>query len=406
MPEPTAPTAETRGWVPDVLDGFEQLTLPLDPDDEGEVVATLVRRRRAAGGDPLHGGARPTGVRDRGIDVLYVHGWSDYFFQTGLADFWEGQGARFFALDLRKYGRSLRPGQTPGFVTSLATYDEDIEAALAAMGHGVLTADPAMRERGLVLMGHSTGGLTLSLWTARNQDRVTGLVLNSPWLEFQARDIGRKMLAPAIALQARLDPRVPLPQVDLGFYTRSVSRTLDGEWDYDLTWRPVRGFVVHGGWLNAVLHGQAAVELGLGITLPVLVLLSTSSTLAPRWTPEMMHSDTALDVVGIARRSTDLGRLVVLARIEGALHDVVLSAAPVRAVAYEQIATWVHGYVPEPAREPDPGPGEAGPGATGVSGWAPVRWARSAAGSVGSSVRGWAARARRTRGSRARRPQA
>ena len=402
MPEPTAPTAETRGWVPDVLDGFEQLTLPLDPDDEGEVVATLVRRRRAAGGDPLHGGARPTGVRDRGIDVLYVHGWSDYFFQTGLADFWEGQGARFFALDLRKYGRSLRPGQTPGFVTSLATYDEDIEAALAAMGHGVLTADPAMRERGLVLMGHSTGGLTLSLWTARNQDRVTGLVLNSPWLEFQARDIGRKMLAPAIALQARLDPRVPLPQVDLGFYTRSVSRTLDGEWDYDLTWRPVRGFVVHGGWLNAVLHGQAAVELGLGITLPVLVLLSTSSTLAPRWTPEMMHSDTALDVVGIARRSTDLGRLVVLARIEGALHDVVLSAAPVRAVAYEQIATWLHGYVPEP----DPGSGEAGPGATGVSGWAPVRWARSAAGSVGSSVRGWAARARRTRGSRARRPQA
>ncbi|MFF3063587.1 alpha/beta hydrolase [Oerskovia sp. NPDC057915] len=408
MPEPTAPTAETTGWVPDVLDGFEQLTLPLAPDDEGDVVATLVRRRRATGdaaGATLHGGARPAGVRDRGIDVLYVHGWSDYFFQTGLADFWEDQGARFFALDLRKYGRSLRPGQTSGFVTELSTYDEDIEAALAAMGHGVLTADPVMRERGLVLMGHSTGGLTLSLWTARNQARVAGLVLNSPWLEFQARDIGRKVLAPAIALQARLDPRVPLPQVDLGFYTRSVSRTLDGEWDYDLTWRPVRGFVVHGGWLNAVLRGQAAVELGLGIAVPVLVLLSTSSTLLPRWTPEMMHSDTALDVVGIARRSTDLGTLVVLARIAGALHDVVLSAAPVRAAAYEQIATWVHGYVPEPEPEPVSGPG-SDEAATGVGAWAPVRWARSTAGAVGASVRGWAARARGPRGSRARSTQA
>ena len=401
MPPPTAPTSATTGWVPDVLDGFEQLTLPLDPDDEGEVVATLVRRRRDAGGgtaaDTLHGGARPAGVRDRGIDVLYVHGWSDYFFQTELADYWEAQGARFFALDLRKYGRSLRPGQTPGFVTSLATYDEDIEAALATMGHGVLTADPVLRERGLVLMGHSTGGLTLSLWTARNQDRVAGLVLNSPWLEFQARQIGRKVLAPAIGLQARLDPRAPLPQVDLGFYTRSVSRTLDGEWDYDLAWRPVRGFVVHGGWLNAVLHGQTAVELGLGITVPVLVLLSTRSTLLPRWTPEMMHSDTALDVVGIARRSTDLGTLVVLARIEGALHDVVLSAAPVRAVAYDRITTWVRGYVPEPVPPEEPGADEVGPGARGVGAWAPVRWARSAAGSVGASVRGWAARARGTR---------
>ncbi|MFF2622520.1 alpha/beta hydrolase [Oerskovia jenensis] len=401
MPPPTAPAAATTGWVPDVLDGFEQLTLPLDPDDEGEVVATLVRRRRDAGGgtaaDTLHGGARPAGVRDRGIDVLYVHGWSDYFFQTELADYWEAQGARFFALDLRKYGRSLRPGQTPGFVTSLATYDEDIEAALATMGHGVLTADPALRERGLVLMGHSTGGLTLSLWTARNQDRVAGLVLNSPWLEFQARQIGRKVLAPAIGLQARLDPRAPLPQVDLGFYTRSVSRTLDGEWDYDLAWRPVRGFVVHGGWLNAVLHGQTAVELGLGITVPVLVLLSTRSTLLPRWSPEMMHSDTALDVVGIARRSTDLGTLVVLARIEGALHDVVLSAAPVRAVAYDRITTWVRGYVPEPVPPEEPGADEEVPGARGVGAWAPVRWVRSAAGSVGASVRGWAARARGTR---------
>ena len=32
------------GWRPDVLgEGFEQLTLPLGSDDEGEVVATLVR---------------------------------------------------------------------------------------------------------------------------------------------------------------------------------------------------------------------------------------------------------------------------------------------------------------------------------------------------------------------------
>ena len=42
-------------------------TLPLRPDDEGEVVATLVSRRAAP----------PTNRA-----VLHVHGFADYFFQT------------------------------------------------------------------------------------------------------------------------------------------------------------------------------------------------------------------------------------------------------------------------------------------------------------------------------------
>jgi len=40
--------------------------------------------------------------------LLYVHGWSDYFFQTELARYWHAQGAAFYALDLRKFGRSLQ----------------------------------------------------------------------------------------------------------------------------------------------------------------------------------------------------------------------------------------------------------------------------------------------------------
>ncbi|MCG2802155.1 MAG: alpha/beta hydrolase [Cellulomonas sp.] len=314
-------------WAPDVLgDRFEQLTLPLADDDEGEVVATLVR--------PATRPAAPT------ADVLYVHGWSDYFFQTELADFWAGQGAAFHALDLRKYGRSLRPHQRPGFISDLATYDEDIAAAL-----DVLRTDPA---RPLILMGHSTGGLTLSLWAARHPDVASGLLLNSPWLEFQTRAIGRVVLTPAMTLGARIDPRHELPNVDLGFYTRAVSASADGEWTYRADWRPARGFRTTRAWLDAVLRGQEQVERGLDLRIPVLVLLSTRSTLLPRWTPEMAHTDTALDVVGVARRSADLGRHVQIERLEGALHDVVLSAAPVREVAYAAMAHWVRTCVVPP----------------------------------------------------------
>jgi alpha-beta hydrolase superfamily lysophospholipase len=322
-------------WRPDILgEHFEQLTLPLRPDSEGDVVATLVRYSPPP---RLHLHRGPAAD----ADVLYVHGWSDYFFQTELARFWHDQGARFHALDLRKYGRSLRDGQTPGFVDDLAVYDEDIGAALEAIGHG----DAEQRRRRLILLGHSTGGLTLSLWADRHPGRADALVLNSPWLEFQAHSVGRAALAPLVDLHARLDPKAAMPNVDLGFYTRTVSRTMDGEWDYDLAWRPVRGFTVHTAWLTAVLAGHARVAAGLSIEAPVLTLLSARSTLLPYWTPEMLRSDVVLVVQDIAQRALGLGPTVTVSRVQDALHDVFLSRPPVRQAAYAAVERWMRGYL-------------------------------------------------------------
>jgi alpha-beta hydrolase superfamily lysophospholipase len=327
------------GWQEDLLgERFQHVTLNLGSDGEGDVVATRVRHRPSP--TDLVSPFAPA----HGTDVLYLHGWSDYFFQTGLAEYWHRLGARFFALDLRKYGRSLRDHQTPGYVADLATYDADIEAALAGMGHGADAARPSRRR--LVLMGHSTGGLTLSLWAARHPGRAHALVLNSPWLELQTGGVGRAFLAPLVQLGARVQPLGTLPQVDLGFYTRSVSAERGGEWSYNRTWRPARGFPAHRAWLNAVLEGQAAVAAGLGIETPVLTLLSARSTILPRWSEQMRHTDSVLVVDDIARSAVRLGSTVTVERIEGALHDVVLSAAAPRAVAYAALTRWVRAYLP------------------------------------------------------------
>lgn len=310
------------GWCEDVLGaGFEQKTLPLAPDAEGSVTATLVRRIRDEIIDgPAH------------YDVLYVHGWSDYFFQRELAEYWTSRGARFFALDLRKYGRSLLPHQTPGYVEELFTYDEDIAAALEEVRSTALTP--------LVLMGHSTGGLTLSLWAARHPGDADALVLNAPWLELQTRAAGRQLLRPAVELGAAIHPHLEFPPVDLGFYTRSVSRTFEGEWEVDPKWRPERGFRTNRGWFHAILRGQTLVAAGLGIRIPILVLLSARSVLEPVWSDRMRYADTAIDVTGVARRAADLGSDVTIRRIDGALHDVTLSAPPVRAQVWEVMDRW------------------------------------------------------------------
>lgn len=321
-------------WVPDVLgDDFEQVTLPLGQDPEGEIVATLVRLRP---GFALY----PRSFSD--VDVLYVHGWSDYFFQARLARFWTDRGARFYALDLRKYGRSLRPGQTPGYISDLTQYDDDIAAALAAMEHPI----DGSSSRRLVLVGHSTGGLTLSLWGDRHPGVVAGVILNSPWLEFQLSAFSRQAVAPLVELQSRIRPLNTMPQVDLGFYARAQAAVADPA---DLTpnpaWRPEHAMAVHTGWLNAILHGHGRVAAKLAIDAPVCVLLSARSAVPTRWSEALTEADTVLTVDEIARAALNLGSSVTIERIDGALHDVFLSRKQARDEAYARMERWALGYL-------------------------------------------------------------
>ena len=319
-------------WVADVLGKpFEQLTLDLGVDDDGRpLVATVVRLLP----HPLAVVFQP--LRD--VDVLYVHGWSDFFFQAELARFWTALGARFHALDLRRYGRSLRSDDVPGYIDALDDYDVDIEAALAAIGHG---ADAAPRRR-LVLLGHSTGGLTLTLWAARHPGRAGALVLNSPWLEFQFGAVGRQAIAPLVSARARFDPRGTQPVVDLGFYTRAQTEVGALPLAVDEPeWRPERGFPTRPGWLAAILDGHRRVAAGVDVGCPSLVLLSTRSTPPVAWNETMTSTDSVLVVDDIARSATRIGRLVTIGRIDGAIHDVFLSRPPARAEAYRILRRWI-----------------------------------------------------------------
>lgn len=329
MASPPSPAPLTVGtWVPDVLGpDYEALTLPLADDEEGGVVATLVRHRPEQD-EPV----RPARA------VLYLHGWNDYFFNTGLAEFWHGQGVAFYALDLRKHGRSLQPHQTPNYVDDLSRYDEELDAAVRVMHEDLGT------HARLLLMAHSTGGLVGALWAARRPDAVTGLVLNSPWLELTGSSLMRTLSTPVVQGLARTQPKAPMLTIDPGFYARTVLKQHGGEWTYDLAWRPTPYFPVRPGWLQAVLAGHAQVARGLGLEIPVLMGTSARSLIAARWREEMREADTVLDVDLLARRAVMLGSVVTVVRIPRGLHDLTLSARPARERFYAEITRWLTAY--------------------------------------------------------------
>ena len=320
-------------WQPDVLgEGYEQQVLELgdDPDGQGQIVGTLVRREAPE---------NPIGA------VLYVHGFSDYFFQIALADFFADRGLAFFALDLRKCGRSRRPGQTPHYVSDLGLYDAELSRALAAVHHE--TGDAPV-----LLAGHSTGGLVLSLWLDRlnagaggaKGAGISGLVLNSPFFDLPGRPWMRTYGTQLVRLMAKIRPFefVKLPASDA--YGSSLHASANGTWDYDLEWKPIEGFPVTYGWLNAIRRGHARLHKGLDVGVPSLVLRSARSRSSATWSPEVDELDAVLDSRHIARWAGCLGDEVTAVPIAGARHDVFLSNDEPRDEAYRLLDRWLHDH--------------------------------------------------------------
>jgi alpha-beta hydrolase superfamily lysophospholipase len=316
----------SQSWCDDFLGaGYQALTLPLDDDDEGPVVATLVRYRPDDAARPVRA-------------VLHLHGWNDYFFQTALAEYWHDQGAAFYALDLRKYGRSLREHQTPNYVDDLATYDEELDAAIE-----VIHAELGAHAR-IMLMGHSAGGLVGVLWARRRPGVLSGIVLNSPWLELTGSTVMRALSTPLVHGLALTQPKAPMITTDPGFYARTVLARLGGEWEYDETLRPTPFFPVRPGWLQAVLTGHATVARGIDLTCPVFMGAAEKSLILPRWCEDMRRADTVLDADLLARRAVLLGPVVTVVRVADGIHDLTLSARPARERFYAEVTRWVAAY--------------------------------------------------------------
>ncbi|MBB4963997.1 alpha/beta hydrolase [Saccharothrix violaceirubra] len=306
----------------DVLgDDYETRTLPLGG---GDVTATLVRKRAE---HPVRGA------------VLYVHGFADYFFQRHVAEHFTRRSFDFYAVDLRAYGRSLRPGQLANHVTDLTEHFEEIDASVR-----IVREEDGHRD--VVLMGHSTGGLTASLWAheRRRDGLIDALVLNSPWLDLAEPWFLRTVGTAVIRGVGRFAPRLVVRSGLGSVYGQSIHRDHHGEWDFDLGWKPIEAFPVTAGWLRAVRRAHATLHRGLDVRVPVLLLRSAHSHLhARKWSVEAMTSDTVLDVEHMRRWGPKIGRDVTVVTVDNGMHDLFLSAEPVRRRALAEVDEFLDG---------------------------------------------------------------
>lgn len=229
------------GYTPDILrPDYARLTIALPADgDAVPPVCTLVRHA-----PPAHARAA----------LLYVHGYNDYFFQSALGDTATRRGYAFYAIDLRDYGRSIRPGRDPFYTDDLRDYHADIDSALAVIrreGYGRV-----------VLMGHSTGGLIAADYVRRHGkwQGIVALALNSPFLDWNFGWAMKRIAIPAVGFLGRLWPRWKVQGEGGDNYARTLLAGQQGEWTYDTLWKKPHGWPKRAGWLGAVTRAQRRVR--------------------------------------------------------------------------------------------------------------------------------------------------
>lgn len=312
MDSVSAPT--TLDWKQDVLNGYQQAAI---------APATLIRRI----GRP----ERPRAV------VLHVHGYNDYFFTTHVADALTDMGLAFYAVDMRRAGRSLQPGDKPHHITDIAELGADISAAAAAAvaDARAVTGDETLP---LVVHAHSTGGLAAAIWASDTPDPdLAALILNSPFFGLMLTRWQRQTLTatPLISrvLPARVLAHVPSP------YT--VALREQGGWEFDTAWKKPGGEPATAGWLASTYAAQRRVARGLDIRVPVLVARSDSSGPDLDTNPRHQSQDVVIDVALIEAWAPGMGDDVREVVIDGGIHDLTLSAPGPRQAFLDAVEAFV-----------------------------------------------------------------
>ena len=300
--------------------GYSVRTLDLKPGFDGTSVALLI--------------SKPC-LEPSQKAVLYVHGYNDYFFQHHLADWYLAQGFNFYALELRRYGRTLLPGQIRYDVRRISEYFEELDIAMDTIRN-------RHRNTFVLLNGHSMGGLVTALYASDRSETGTidALFLNSPFFDLYAGWVTRNILSPVLSGLGAIFPRMKLPVSGTSFYGESLHKDYRGEWDYDLILKPMNN-TPRIGWLRAIRKAHKTVRKGLSVKCPVLVMHSDKSGSDSEWNDLIPVTDVVLNVDDIAKRSLQLGKSVEIVTIPQAKHDIMLSSPAVRSRAFEALERWI-----------------------------------------------------------------
>ncbi|MCZ2721510.1 alpha/beta hydrolase [Marinomonas sp. 15G1-11] len=273
--------------------------------------------------------------------ILYLHGYTDYFFQAGLSKDITDNGYGFYALDLQGYGRSIRPYSPPNDCDSLAQYFDDLNIALDVMQQdGVLE---------VVILAHSTGGLIASRFLQERQRhdqdkaislKITGLILNSPFICLPFPPEKLQVMTSFVRILTGLFPFYKKQTYEDKLYAKTLHKKFGGEWEYRLDFKPSGGFYLSFKWLHEIIQNQKQLTTQ-AITLSTLLCCSQKSTYKATNSHDMAQGDGALDVESMKITAQSIYTDLRIETIPQGFHDLYLSPIKARQHYLTSIFNWL-----------------------------------------------------------------
>lgn len=322
---PKTPETDTT-WHADILAGYEARYVNHGEAFDGPCRSTIVRLINP----------RPTGRA-----YLYVHGFNDYFFQSEMGRIFVDSGYDFYAVDLRRYGRSREPWQYPFNVRDMREYFADIDSALAQIRRDGNTD--------ITLSGHSTGGLTVLYFAAEKGKEcgVDRVVTDSPFLEWNYNAFMRDIGAPTVGFLGKIFKNSKITQAHCDGYAYSLLKQYHGQWEYNTDWKMTYSPPVTFSWVGAINSAQSRLMKKRGdISVPILVMHSSRKIEGCGWTPEFQTGDAVLGPAMIRERGLRLGHERMVCTIDSGIHDLTLSEPGPRAAAYDTIFRFLRTFAP------------------------------------------------------------
>ena len=310
-------------WEKDILKDYLQTKIEL----KGGYIATLVKKNSK--------------IKHKKA-VLYIHGLNDYFFQTHYAEKIEKINYKFYALDLRGYGRSIGHGTKlvdDCYTNNLKTYFEEINKAIQIIKNEGYEK--------IVLSLHSTSGLTGTYFASKYPEKISGIILNDPFIVPVYNTFSFKVIITIIAyLMSKIAPKKPisLPENNDITYIQALHKKYYGEWDFNLSWKKPLGVKVRWGWLYAIRKAQI-ILVSNGFNIKVPILLATSDKFKNIYLIQNPNNDEKItkEKVKLAlthdifidpklewKSKDKFGSNVKIEVIKKGCHDLVLSKKPTR----------------------------------------------------------------------------
>lgn len=263
--------------------------------------------------------------------LIWIHGYNDYYYNLYIGEKFIKNGFDIYAIKLRRYQQNNH--DKIFYCDNLNEYIQDIDNLFPRILE--------KKYKKIILYGHSMGGLVSSIYCkdGRYKDKITHLILNSPFFDFKLNFIEKFLIYYIIYYLGYFFPNLIIRSIDsnkVNYLTQNIKKRFYINNNYKLNVLSP----VYASWIKTVIDYQNRIKYNnLNLKIPILVLFCDKST---EFTNSNQTGDDTLEVEHIDKYSENLGTNLKKYKFKNAIHDIFSSSLDIINDAFEITLNWIN----------------------------------------------------------------